>query len=683
MLCSILLPEPNEDKLRYYSAPSLPEGYISAIDPLSIGACCGSCGTAVYRKEAVIVPDIANDPLWAERKEIALKYGIKACWSTPIFSTNGDVLETYAMYYHEPRNPSTSDLELIKIATHIAGISIEHKRTEETLWANLAQLAKKSRYETIVNSVTQSVHKSINLQEVLENAFEVMSTNIDGVEHVAIHLVEGEEAVIKAYRGHQDWFVERVKRLPYPKGFTWKTIIEGKLRYCPDVDEDTVIGPAGKEAGTKSYLSMPIFWEGKAIGCTNVHSFKKNAFEEEELKLLEIVAHQIEVAINNAKQAEALQQSEERYRTLFNQSPVGVYIFKTNCTITHCNERMVRILQSSYDKIIGADLRKLKNNCVLPLMDKVLVKQPATYEGFYEATNSSARLWVSIRLSPLRDAHRNVIGGMAVVEDTTERKKMEEKLIKAQKLESLGILAGGIAHDFNNLLTAILGNISVTKMYVSPEDKIYKRLGEAEKACIRTKDLTQRLLTFSRGGAPIKKVVSSLGELIRDTASFAVSGSKVRCEFLVDKELWPVEIDEGQISQVINNLVINADQAMPYGGVIKIKIKNALARNEEGVSLNEERYLKISIEDNGVGIGKEYLPRVFAPYFTTKQKGSGLGLTTVYSIIKNHDGYIGVESELGVGTKFTIYLPATKGEEVKNGEERDRCGRCWKGSCDG
>jgi signal transduction histidine kinase/CheY-like chemotaxis protein len=304
-------------------------------------------------------------------------------------------------------------------------------------------------------------------------------------------------------------------------------------------------------------------------------------------------------------------------------------------------------------------------------MDKVLAGQPATYKGFYEATNSSARLWVSIRLSPLCDAHRNVIGGMAVVEDITERKKMEEELMKAQKLESLGILAGGIAHDFNNLLTAILGNISVTKMYVSPEDKIYKRLGEAEKACIRTKDLTQQLPTFSRGGVPIKKVVSSLRELIRDTASFAVSGSKVRCEFLVDKELWPVEIDEGQIAQVINNLVINADQAMPYGGVIKIKVENALARNEEGVSLNEERYLKISIEDNGVGIGKEYLPSVFDPYFTTKQKGSGLGLATVYSIIKNHDGYIEVQSELGVGAKFTIYLPATKGEEEKNGEEKE------------
>ncbi len=671
MICSVLLLDPNKDKLQYYSAPSLPEDYKSLMDGISIGPSAHLCGTAVFRKEAVIVSDIANDPLWAERKDIALKYGLRACWSTPILSTNADVLGTFAVYYPEPRNPTPQDLELIKIATHIAGIAIGGKQSEKALWENLAQLSKKNRYEKTISSVTQSVHKSINLEEVLKNAVEALNKNIEGVEHVGIHLVEGEEAVMKAYRGHPDWFVERVRRIPYPKGFTWKTIIEGKPRYCPDVDEDTFIGPAGREVGTKSYLSMPINYGGKAIGCINIHSFKKNAFEEEELKLLYVVASQIEVAINNAKQAEALQQSEERYRTLFDQSPVGVYLFNKDFTITHCNEHMVQILQSSYDKVIGVDVRKLKNNSVLPLMEKVFSGQPATYEGFYEATNSSARLWLSIRLSPLREADGNVIGGMAVVEDITERKKMEEELMKAQKLESLGILAGGIAHDFNNLLTAILGNISVSKMYVSQEEKVYKRLSEAEKACIRSKDLTQQLLTFSKGGAPMKKVVSSLGELIRDTASFAVSGSKVRCEFIIDKDLWPAEIDEGQISQVINNLVINADQAMPNGGMIKIKIENALARNEDGVRLNQEKYIKISIEDNGVGIGKDYLPRVFDPYFTTKQKGSGLGLATVYSIVRNHEGYIRVESDLGVGTWFTLYLPAAEVEETRKGDEQE------------
>jgi signal transduction histidine kinase/ActR/RegA family two-component response regulator len=246
-----------------------------------------------------------------------------------------------------------------------------------------------------------------------------------------------------------------------------------------------------------------------------------------------------------------------------------------------------------------------------------------------------------------------------ILRDTSERKKMEEELIKTSKLESLGILAGGIAHDFNNILTALLGNVSIAKTSVNPEDSLFKRLTEAEKACLRAKDLTQQLLTFSKGGTPIKKTVS-LGELLKESADFALRGSNVRCEFSIAEDLWPVEIDEGQINQVINNLIINADQAMPEGGTIEIHAENTLLEAQDGLLLPEGKYVKISIKDQGVGIPREYLIKIFDPYFTTKYKGSGLGLSTSYSIIKNHDGHIDVESQLGVGTIFTIHLPASK-----------------------
>jgi signal transduction histidine kinase/CheY-like chemotaxis protein len=265
---------------------------------------------------------------------------------------------------------------------------------------------------------------------------------------------------------------------------------------------------------------------------------------------------------------------------------------------------------------------------------------------------------------PIVDSNGALQGYSGIARDVTERKKIEEELLRAQKLESLGVLAGGIAHDFNNLLTAILGNISLVKLYGNPEGKEYKRLTEAEKASLRARDLTQQLLTFSKGGAPVKKV-TFIKELIRESASFAQRGSNVKCEFSIAENLWPLEVDEGQISQVINNLVINAQQAMPQGGVIKIIAEN-VSRGEQtihlgstvnGIQLKEGKYVRIMVEDHGIGIPEEHLSKIFDPYFTTKQKGSGLGLAVTYSIIKNHDGYIGVESKLGVGTKLHIYIP--------------------------
>ncbi len=261
--------------------------------------------------------------------------------------------------------------------------------------------------------------------------------------------------------------------------------------------------------------------------------------------------------------------------------------------------------------------------------------------------------------APITDGDGNIIGVVLVFRDVTHQRKLEEELLKAQKLESLGVLAGGIAHDFKNLLTAILGNISLIKTYGNPDDKTYKRLTEAEKACMRASDLTGQLLTFSKGGAPVKRLMSSLGELIRDTASFAVSGSNVRCDFYLESGLWPVEVDEAQISQVINNLVINAQQAMPEGGAITIRVENETRSDEGFPTSDDRRYVVITVKDEGIGIPKDYLTKIFDPYFTTKQKGSGLGLATVYSIIKNHDGFIKVESELEKGAEFKIYLPAS------------------------
>jgi PAS domain S-box-containing protein len=302
--------------------------------------------------------------------------------------------------------------------------------------------------------------------------------------------------------------------------------------------------------------------------------------------------------------------------------------------------------------------------CEAPVKKVVETGGPVDCGDYIILTNRQGKeRIITASSAPLRDKDNKIIGAVIVFQDMSVRKKMEEDILKAQKLESLGVLAGGIAHDFNNLLTAILGNVSLAKMLASPQDKIYERLTSAEKASLRARDLTQQLLTFSKGGAPVKKA-TSLSELIKDSVSFALSGSHVTCEFSFPDDLWVVEVDEGQISQVIQNLIINAEQAMPEGGRIRVSCKNLTVSEEEGLPLKEGTYVRISVQDQGGGIPPKYLQRIFDPYFTTKEKGRGLGLATVYSIIRNHNGYITLDSETGVGTTFRIYLPASQGKIV-------------------
>jgi signal transduction histidine kinase len=203
-----------------------------------------------------------------------------------------------------------------------------------------------------------------------------------------------------------------------------------------------------------------------------------------------------------------------------------------------------------------------------------------------------------------------------------------------------------------------MGNVSLAKLDIPPADRAYRYLAEAEQASLRARDLTQQLLTFSKGGTPVK-TVASLAGLIREAAGFTLRGSRVKHELRLPDDLWLIEADEAQITQVINNLLINADQAMPEGGVITVSCENVTLGARAVPSLEAGKYVKVTIADRGTGIPKEHLAKVFDPYFTTKQRGSGLGLAVSYSILNKHGGHIAIESTLGKGTTFSLYLPAT------------------------
>ena len=388
------------------------------------------------------------------------------------------------------------------------------------------------------------------------------------------------------------------------------------------------------------------------------------------------------------RSADALQQTMERYRTLFDDSPISLWeedysevkayveqlrdkgvtnfrqFFETHPEAVEQCVAMVKVLDVNQATL---DLYEAKSKAdFMSGLGQIFTEQ--SYEPFREGliaivegrasfeseavnrTLLGTRKDIQIRWSVPKDYEKTLARLLISVVDLTDRKRMERELGNIQRLQALGVLAGGIAHDFNNILTAILANISMARIYGELDDDISKMLADAEKASLRAKGLTQQLLTFSKGGEPIKKTIR-VSAFLQESAAFALSGSNVRCEYLMPKDIRRVEGDEGQLIQVFQNLVINADQAMPEGGVVKIRAEN--------VRIKEDDYVKISVEDQGSGIPEEQLPKIFDPFFTTKERGRGLGLAIAFSVVHRHGGHIEVEPAPGGGTSFHVYLPAS------------------------
>ena len=278
-------------------------------------------------------------------------------------------------------------------------------------------------------------------------------------------------------------------------------------------------------------------------------------------------------------------------------------------------------------------------------------------QGLEETVRTRTAELVAARDLAEKNAGELMAANERLNREVSERKRVEDELLKAQKLESLGVFAGGIAHDFNNILTAILGNLSFARMQLSPDNTIARRLEECEKATIRASDLTRQLLTFAKGGEPVKKLMDSTS-LIREAASFVLHGSNVRSVIDLPSGLWCLEADGGQITQALSNLLINAAQSMSSGGEVIVEAANVRLEDDNPHLLAPGPYLRITVVDHGCGIPQENLVRIFDPYFTTKTQGSGLGLASVYSIVKRHGGTVAVSSAVGTGSSFSIYLPA-------------------------
>ncbi|MFC1718514.1 PAS domain S-box protein [Candidatus Poribacteria bacterium] len=432
-----------------------------------------------------------------------------------------------------------------------------------------------------------------------------------------------------------------------------------------------------QERGVRSFIEVPMIYSGSLIGVLGFESIQtERTWSDNVAALLRIVGGILANALGRWRAELTLRDSELKYRVLVENTNEAIIVIQDGM-IKFLNPRTVELTGYSETELTSRPFQDF----VHPDDQEMLLNR---YSGVLKGEGPS-------HVPPFRITHRE--GGIRwgegstvvitwegrpnsailhFLSDITERKRMEEELLKTEKLESLGVLAGGIAHDFNNILTAILGNISLAGMYLesgTTSGKATEILREAERASMRAKELTQQLLTFSKGGAPVKEL-ATIGQIVKDAATFASRGSSTVCEFSIPDDLRPVEIDRGQIDQVINNLIINACQAMPAGGVIKLQAQNISITAVDALPLKDGEYIKLSVADQGVGMPEAIIQKIFDPFFTTKQAGNGLGLATSYSIIQKHNGYLTVESEMGVGTIFHIYLPASI-DEIPVTEKRE------------
>jgi signal transduction histidine kinase/CheY-like chemotaxis protein len=435
--------------------------------------------------------------------------------------------------------------------------------------------------------------------------------------------------------------------------------------FAPDEEDSKFLGILASALGVEEERRVA------AEALQKAHEELESRVAERTAELARVNQQLLVDMAERKKAEEALWKSEKILRKVFEAIPDMVSVIDRNMMIVHSN------WQGGYEYVAEADRHRpiLCYDAYYPGQGKPC-KDCHAIEVFrtgkmVSREKDNPRIGrIEARAFPIFDDSGQVVMVAEYIRDITEQRRMEEELRKAQKLESLGVLAGGIAHDFNNLLTGILGNLSLAKTTTQPDSDACKKLGEAEKAIYRARDLTQQLMTFSKGGAPVKST-ASIEQIVKDSASFILRGANVRCEFMASEAIWPVEVDEGQMNQVINNLMINAAQSMKQGGIIEVGFDNVSLDNPNEMGLKEGRYVKISIRDHGSGIPEDSINRVFDPYFTTKDKGSGLGLATVYSIIKNHDGFVGVESRIDEGSTFRIYLPATTKGLQKDSEEKE------------
>ena len=558
-------------------------------------------------------------------------------------------------YYPFPIEISLSEMKTGSKKNYVALIRdvTERKRSEETL-KHIGLGVSSSTGEEFVRSLVKQLSKALQT----DFSFLVETTKKNDEDNTC--------TLVIAEHGH----IRSKMNFKLANSACEEVLKRGFLAFPNEVREKFPKDEILKELAAESFVAMPLAdHKGKTVGLMGVIDTKAMDNVQIAESTLQIFAARAAAEIERKRFEEDLNAEKERLAVTLRSIGDGFIATDTDGNVAMINNVAERLTGWRQEQILGKPLVEIFNilnertrKPCSTMLDRIVETGSVvgTANHAIVVSREGVERLIEISASPIRDKTNRKLGTVLVFRDITEKEHLEAERRKAEKLESLGVAAGGIAHDFNNLLTAIIGNRSLSLITLPPDDDMYERLGAAKKASLRAQELAQQLLTFAKGGAPIKKT-ASIGQLIQDTVTFSIRGSSIRSDFETPEDLWPVEVDSGQISQVVNNLAINAEQAMPAGGTLRVKCENFFLPEENATlsPLRVGKYVKITVRDEGIGIPEEYLKKIFDPYFTTKPKGSGLGLATSYSIVKNHEGLITVESKVGMGSEFSIYLPAT------------------------
>ncbi len=583
-------------------------------------------------------------------------------------------VEKYFLSIKFPLRDSKNDVRgICGISTDIS----ERKHSE-------IELRNRTRELSALLKASQSLSSSLNLQTVLQTTTDSIVEMMD-IQSAAIYLNDGEllylGATAPALPPNFPEELRRARLADHPH--IQKAITESRPVFIPD----TLIAdltPAEKavsvQRGLRSIFYLPLLAKEQVIGILIVANVgEPRNFTLSEIDLCSTLASLAALAVENSKLYEQarteisdrkmaellLEQEKERLSVTLRSIGDGVITTNVDGNITMLNKAAEELTGWKTEEAVGHPLlevfviineqtRELCKNPVEKVLQSGKIIELENHTALISKNGSE--IIIADSGAPIRDKESRITGVVLVFRDMTEKQKLNESMQRAQKMESVALLAGGIAHDFNNLLGGVFGYLEMAKdnLAVQKLDTLSVNLNKATKVYDRAKALTRQLLTFSKGGRPIRKT-QHLAPIITHSTNFALSGSNVTAQLIIADDLWLCDCDENQIGQVIDNIVINAKQSMPLGGRIIVTAENV--SDQTG---HPGHYVRVSVKDFGIGMPSEILLKIFDPFFSTKETGHGLGLATVFSIIKHHDGWIDVESKPGQGSTFHVFIPASQ-----------------------